>query len=43
MRPIRDGKFYAVPVNIHGQNWLFYNTKVFADAGLAAAEDLRPS
>src|SRR6478736_3230805 len=21
----RDGKFYAVPVNIHGQNWLFYN------------------
>jgi glucose/mannose transport system substrate-binding protein len=31
---VRDGKFYAVPVNIHGQNWLFYNTKVFADAGL---------
>lgn len=30
----RDGKFYAVPVNIHGQNWLFYNTKVFTDAGL---------
>ena len=30
----RDGKFYAVPVNIHGQNWLFYNTKVFADAGV---------
>lgn len=30
----RDGKFYAVPVNIHGQNWLFYNTKVLADAGV---------
>jgi len=31
---VRNGKFYAVPVNIHGQNWLFYNTKVFADAGV---------
>lgn len=31
---VRDGKFYAVPINIHGQNWLFYNTKIFADAGL---------
>jgi glucose/mannose transport system substrate-binding protein len=31
---VREGKFYAVPVNIHGQNWLFYNTKVFADAGI---------
>src|SRR5215203_6724435 len=20
---VRDGKFYAVPVNIHGNNWLF--------------------
>ncbi|MFZ1425371.1 MAG: ABC transporter substrate-binding protein [Geminicoccaceae bacterium] len=30
----RDGKFFAVPVNIHGQNWLFYNTKVMADAGI---------
>jgi glucose/mannose transport system substrate-binding protein len=30
----RDGKVYAVPVNIHGQNWLWYNTKIFADAGL---------
>jgi glucose/mannose transport system substrate-binding protein len=30
----RDGGIYAVPVNIHGQNWLWYNTKVFADAGL---------
>ena len=33
---VRNGKFYAVPINIHGQNWLFYNTKVFADAGLEA-------
>ncbi len=30
----RDGHIYAVPVNIHGENWLWYNTKVFADAGL---------
>ncbi|WMS42928.1 ABC transporter substrate-binding protein [Acuticoccus sp. MNP-M23] len=30
----RDGKFYAVPVNIHGQNWLFTNLKVLADAGV---------
>jgi glucose/mannose transport system substrate-binding protein len=30
----REGKVYAVPVNIHGQNWMFYNTKVFADAGV---------
>jgi glucose/mannose transport system substrate-binding protein len=30
----REGKVYAVPVNIHGQNWLWYNTKIFADAGL---------
>ncbi len=33
---VREGKFFAVPVNIHGQNWMFYNTKVFADAGLEA-------
>lgn len=31
---VREGKFHAVPVNIHGQNWLFYNTKLFADAGV---------
>ena len=30
---MRDGHFYALPVNIHGQNWLWYNTKAFADAG----------
>lgn len=29
-----DGKFYAVPVNIHGENWVWYNTKVLADAGV---------
>ena len=31
---VREGKFYAAPINIHGQNWFFYNTKVFADAGI---------
>jgi len=30
----RDGDFYAVPVNIHGINWLWYNKKLFADAGI---------
>jgi glucose/mannose transport system substrate-binding protein len=33
----RDGKFYAVPVNIHGQNWMFYNKEVFAKAGITQA------
>jgi glucose/mannose transport system substrate-binding protein len=32
---VRDGHFYALPVNIHGQNWLFYNSKALADAGVA--------
>ncbi len=31
---VRDGKFFAVPVNIHGQNWLWYNTEVLANAGI---------
>lgn len=31
---VRDGKFFAVPVNIHGQNWFWYNTQVLADAGV---------
>lgn len=35
----RDGQIYAVPVNIHGQNWLWYNTKVFEDAGVAPPDD----
>ncbi|HEX5794781.1 MAG TPA: ABC transporter substrate-binding protein, partial [Geminicoccaceae bacterium] len=30
----RDGRIYAVPVNIHGQNWFWYNAKIFEDAGL---------
>jgi len=30
----RQGKVYAVPINIHGQHWLFYSTKVLADAGV---------
>ena len=32
---VRDGHFYALPVNIHGQNWLFTNTDAFAKAGAA--------
>lgn len=32
----RKGKIYAVPVNIHGQNWLFYNTAVLQKAGAKA-------
>src|SRR5882724_5600868 len=31
----RNGKMYAVPVNIHGQNWLFYNKSVLEKAGAA--------
>jgi glucose/mannose transport system substrate-binding protein len=31
---VRDGKFYAVPINIHGQNWLFYNIDVLSKAGV---------
>jgi glucose/mannose transport system substrate-binding protein len=30
----RNGKFYAIPVNIHGINWLWYNKKDFDQAGL---------
>ena len=30
----RKGKIYAVPVNIHGQNWLWYNRAVFEKAGV---------
>jgi glucose/mannose transport system substrate-binding protein len=30
----RDGKFYAAPVNIHGQNWLWYNIAVLKKAGV---------
>jgi glucose/mannose transport system substrate-binding protein len=30
----RNGHFYAAPVNIHGQNWLWYNTAVLQKAGV---------
>ncbi|MCB1969157.1 MAG: carbohydrate ABC transporter substrate-binding protein [Geminicoccaceae bacterium] len=30
----RNGSFYAAPINIHGQNWFFYNAEVFANAGI---------
>jgi glucose/mannose transport system substrate-binding protein len=29
----REGHVYAVPVNIHGQNWLFYSNAALAKAG----------
>jgi glucose/mannose transport system substrate-binding protein len=29
----RDGHVYAEPVNIHGQNWLFYSTPALQKAG----------
>ncbi|WP_426413203.1 ABC transporter substrate-binding protein [Bradyrhizobium ganzhouense] len=29
----RKGKMYAVPINIHGQNWLWYNKAVLASVG----------
>lgn len=35
-----DGDVYAVPVNIHRTNSLFYNEQVFADLGLAPPESL---
>lgn len=31
----KDGHFYAVPVNIHGQNWVWSNQAVLAKAGVA--------
>lgn len=31
----RNGKFFAVPVNIHGQNWIWYNKDVLAKVGAA--------
>ena len=36
----RNGKMYAVPVNIHGQNWLFYSTPVLDEGGRRAADQL---
>jgi glucose/mannose transport system substrate-binding protein len=32
----RQGHVYAVPVNIHGQNWLFYSNAALAKADAAA-------
>jgi glucose/mannose transport system substrate-binding protein len=31
----RNGKIHAVPVNIHGQNWLWYNRSVLEKVGAA--------
>jgi glucose/mannose transport system substrate-binding protein len=33
----KDGKFYAVPINVHGQNWMFYSKDVFEKSGVAEA------
>ena len=30
----KDGKFYAVPINVHGQNWMFYSKDVFEKSGI---------
>ena len=30
-----DGHVIAVPVNLHGANWMFYSTKVFGDLNMA--------
>jgi glucose/mannose transport system substrate-binding protein len=37
----RDGHFYAVPVNIHGQNWLFYNAAVLKKAGVEPPKNFK--
>jgi glucose/mannose transport system substrate-binding protein len=34
----RDGHVYAVPVNNHGQNWLWYSTAAFEKAGAKPPE-----
>lgn len=34
----QDGKYYAVPLNVHRANVLWYNQKVLADAGLEPPE-----
>lgn len=31
----RDGRMYAVPINIHGQNWVFFNKAVLEKVGAA--------
>lgn len=32
---VRNDKVYAIPVNVHGANWLFYNKKLFNKLGLS--------
>jgi glucose/mannose transport system substrate-binding protein len=32
----RDGHIYAVPVNVHGQNWMFWSKGALEKAGLSA-------
>lgn len=32
---VRNGKFFAVPINIHGQNWIWYNKAVLDSVGAA--------
>ncbi len=42
----RDGHAYAVPINIHGQNWLFTSNAALAKAGATAPtnwDDLFPA
>lgn len=34
-----DGHYFAVPVNIHGSNWLWYNTAAFEKVGAAPITD----
>lgn len=33
-RMLNDGKVVAVPLNIHGENWLYWNSAVLAEAGI---------
>ena len=35
----REGKAYAVPINIHGQNWFFWSTAALAKAGAEAPKN----
>lgn len=35
----RNDEIFAIPVNIHGENWFFYNTSVFEKAGVPAPKN----
>ncbi|MEX6508395.1 ABC transporter substrate-binding protein [Jiella sp. M17.18] len=35
----RDGKLYALPIDVHGQNWTFYSKDVLAKAGIDKLPD----